>query len=269
MPLPSTREGALLLEPFLEDPNAPQAVFGLPMSQPQTQYFTPLQGAGSMGYGGRGRYDPLGAREKMVEYQMRAEAEQHAAQAFQALQAVDPSAPDYVNKRTQIAAAFPLAAQDPRGKAVIEAYDYAYKAAQQDPQKAYRQQLALSGVTPEEFAIVKDPIALGNIAHQRKLEERPERRVGKSVEEQELDGLRKAYKDANDFGLGSSVKKAIEDRYQELQGKLRPQVFQPAAPTTQPTATPSLPRMSSPDEAMKLPPGTQFIDNEGKIRIRP
>lgn len=203
MPLPATYEDALLIDDLLAPrPVAvnqiPRAVFDLPPPMPSTNYF---------GWrGGRGGSDQLSVANKVLEYRMRQEAEAHADAIFEPLSQIDPASPDYPRLRQQLTMRFPLAVQSDRGKAMIDATDFAYEQARRvNPNQDQIEWAARNGVTAAEVAQFTGPdgtvdiVGLNNLAGQRQRALAPQRQQRDPVDE-ELRSLETFYRALDDIG---------------------------------------------------------------------
>lgn len=177
-----TPEQEALIDPLLAAVPTPQSAFGIGPAMPATRFFQPVNESGGA-YRSSGRLgsssargaDPYGIAAKRAAYEMEAAAEQQVAQMWPELGFIDSTSPDYLQKRQQLLMQYPLAPRNPAGKQAIDAMDFNYTQSQKDPNRAWTHQLAMQGVTPDEFAQfgqAGDPnqVALGNIAYQRKLE---------------------------------------------------------------------------------------------------
>ncbi len=242
MPLPSTYEDALALEPFLADPT-PQSVFGLPPPQPTTNFFGGGFGGAQPSSGGGFDYanmrvkggvrmpDQSVHQQRLQKLQMEQQAQQQAAVVGQILQGVDPTSEQYPQIRAQIATRFPLAYASPMAKHAIDTFDALNKQAMADPNRGFRNQLALQGIAPEQLGAGADLYSAANNAHQQKLSRedamlqqkwahedsvRPLPKDRPSPAEQELRVLQQAlrgYQSRMDDGPQAQMAK---DRYNQL-----------------------------------------------------
>lgn len=273
MPLPTTYEEALLLEPFLaQQPvdESPRAYFDLPPEFPTTNYFGRL---------GRGRSggDPLTAMTKMEELRMRRAADLQAQEMMKVWDQVDPTAPTYPQARQQILMRFPLATQSDVGKTVLGAGDFTFQQSRQaDPNRSFLQRAAYDGVTPDEIAALTDPatgqvdtFALGNLAGERRRQaqlaaRRPER-------DTTLRDLATEYETLNlirDPKMRPQVEARKQQISQQILGLTAAPV--PGIPATAP-ATPTAPVPAASDfQAIydALPKGARYTDPNGISRIK-
>jgi len=279
MPLNITREQAALLEPYLAEPMAtPQSMFGIAPPAPTTSYFTPVP---TGNYGGRGGYDPYAINAKAAEYRMAQDAEMQAQQLFQQVGLIDPADPSYLAKRQQLITQLPLATRNPMGKSAIDALDFTYAQSRQNPNRGLEERAAIAGVLPEEIAQFRmpngqvDTVALGNLVGERTRANRP-KKAEYSQLDREVRALTKTAEGLDKIGKGGTsqakmIKSQLEQKSYDLarQNGVPIEAVAVAAPAQPAATTPALPRVNSPDEARKLPSGTQFIDSNGTIRRVP
>jgi hypothetical protein len=229
MPLPLTTRQLELLDPYLlgeeeamEPEQTLESFFGLPPAMPTTNFFS-----GSRGYGGS-RQDPYRAFERASELRRVQQAEREAQELFKDFRKVDPASRDYPKARLGLIQRYPMAVQDPRGKALWQAADMAYEQSnERDPNRELLQRAAIANIQPEEVELFRDQsgrlntVALGNAIGIRERELRPSRE--RNPLDTEIDTLAKQFKFMDETGqsnseTGKALRAMLEEKMRQKVG---------------------------------------------------